>query len=48
MGQPAEMTKKKKCDEVELNIQKNGSKAKPYQVKQVLKAINKLENEHGR
>jgi len=31
-----------------VNIQKKGNKAKPYQVKQVLKAITKLEKEHGK
>ncbi len=31
-----------------VNIQKKGNKAKPYQVKQVLAAINRLENIHGR
>lgn len=30
-----------------VNIQKKGSKAKPYQVKQVLQAIDKMEKEHG-
>lgn len=31
-----------------VNIQKKGSKAKSYQVKQVLKAIDKMGKEHGK
>jgi len=31
-----------------INIQKQGNKAKAYQVKQVLKAIDKLEHVHGK
>jgi hypothetical protein len=30
-----------------INIQKDGKMAKPYQVKVVLKALEKLEEEHG-
>lgn len=30
-----------------VNIQSDGGKAKPYQVRQVLKAIDKLVNERG-
>lgn len=30
-----------------VNIQRQSNKAKPYQVKQVLKAIDRLEKEHG-
>ncbi len=30
-----------------INIQKDGKMAKPYQVKMVLKALEKLEEEHG-
>jgi len=31
-----------------VNIQKAGNKAKTYQVKQVLKAISRMEKEHGK
>ena len=31
-----------------VNIQKKGTKAKAYQVKQVLAAINRLEDRHGK
>jgi hypothetical protein len=31
-----------------INIQKDGKMAKPYQVKLVLKALEKLENENGK
>jgi len=31
-----------------LNIQEKGNKAKPYQVKQVIAAINRLEKDHDK
>ena len=30
-----------------INIQRDGNKAKPYQVRQVQRALRRLEDEHG-
>jgi hypothetical protein len=31
-----------------INIQRDGNRAKPYQVRQVQRALRRLEDEHGR